>query len=120
VRLVDLDNLSIGMRDELGSLLREEARRLRRTLDEEQAWGAWRDAPLEGTGWEYSLLADVGRVRVGTRRLMTVDRWQAHQIVDAMLAVALHVCPDAEIARLAIWAGIADAQRILGTCCEAS
>jgi hypothetical protein len=45
---------------------------------------------------------------------MTIDLWQPHQIRKAMLAVALHVCPDAVIAEMAVDAGIEDGTRILG------
>jgi hypothetical protein len=114
MRRVDLDNLDVGQREELGYLLLEEARRLRRTLREDAAWGAWQAAPLAGTGWATSDLADVGRIRIATRRLMTIDLWQPHQIRKAMLAVALHVCPDAVIAEMAVDAGIEDGTRILG------
>jgi hypothetical protein len=114
-RLVDIDDLTISQRDELGALLREEARRLRRTLTEDAAWGAFRSAPVEGTGWATSVLIDVGRVRVGTRRLMTIDGWKPHQIREAMLAVALHVAPDPVVAEMAVDAGIEDGLKVLGS-----
>jgi hypothetical protein len=114
MRRVDLDNLDVGQREELGYLLLEEARRLRRTLREDAAWGAWQAAPLAGTGWATSDLADVGRVRIAVRRLMTLDHWEPHQIREAMMAVALHVCPERGIAHLAVEAGIEDGTRILG------
>ncbi len=113
MRLIDLDSLTPGEMDELAWLLRREAAWARRTLSEDRAWAAWASAPLT-PGWALSCLSDVGRVRIATRILITLDHWRADQIRDAMLAVALHVCPERGIAELAVAAGIEDAEAILG------
>ena len=103
--------------DELAWLLREEAARARRRLTEDRAWGAWASAPLT-PGWALSGLRDVGRVRIATRMLVTLDRWRPEQIRDSMLAVALHVCPERGIAELAVAAGIEDAETVIAIAIE--
>lgn len=115
--IVDTDTLTAGEKDELASLLRDEARRERRRLTESEAWGAFWTARLT-PGWASSDFADIGRVRIACRQLLVLERWQAHQVVEAMTAVAMHVCPEAGIAHMAVEAGIADALRLLGHAIE--
>jgi len=104
-----LDQLAPDDLDHLGHVLLDRARRRRTRLTEEQAWAAWQAAPLT-TDWAASVLVDVGRVRIATRLL--IDQWgySPQRVAEAMLPVALHVCPDAGIAELAVAAGLADAR----------
>jgi len=111
--MVDLDLLSVGALDELGYLLQEEARRRRRTLDDPAAWGAFEAAEeLLTDGWRSSSLKDVGKVRTACRRLI-VEGWRAEQIIDAMTRIALHTCPEAGVAHLAVAEGIVDGEMVL-------
>lgn len=112
-RVIDLDNLTPGEKEEWAYLAQREAARDRRTLTTTEALDAWMTAPLT-EGWKRSRYADVGRVRIAARRLITIDRWKPHQIRLALTTLAVHVCPDAQIAQMAIEAGIEDALEILG------
>jgi hypothetical protein len=111
-RTVDLDVLSPGELDELAWLLRDEAARGRRRLPVEEAWAAFHAAPLT-PAWERSQLADVGRVRAAARWLI-IGGWRPEQIIDAMLAVAIHVSPDKGVAEEAVAAGVVDGNRVRG------
>jgi hypothetical protein len=111
-RLLDIDELSASEKDEWAHLLSREAARDRRTLTTTEAYEAFLAAPLTG-GWVNSHLADVGRIRIATHRLIVVDRWRPDQIVLAMTTLAIHVCPEKGIAELAIADGIEDALEIL-------
>jgi hypothetical protein len=112
-RVLVLDGLTSGELDEWACLLREEAARRRRAMTAEQAWVAFNAAPLT-PGWQRSRLADVGRVRIATRRLITIDRWRPDQITEAMKTLAIFVCPDPVIGEMAVAGGIQDAMEILG------
>jgi hypothetical protein len=111
-RIVDLDELTPGEKDALRYLLGTEAVRDRRTLSTAEAYEAWSTAELS-EGWMRSKLADIGRVRIAARRLITIDRWKPDQIRPAMTTLAVHVCPDELIASMAVEAGIEDALELV-------
>lgn len=113
MRLVDLNRLSPAELDELGALLRDEAARRRVRLSGAEAWRAWETVALT-PGWQRSRWADIGRLRLATRRLIG-QGWRAEQVAEPMLAVAQIVVEralgraDRKIAEAAVAGGIADA-----------
>jgi hypothetical protein len=112
LRVLDLDALSTAEKDELGYLLRREAARERRVLSTSEALEAFLSAPVS-EWWARSRYNAVGRIRIACRRLIVIDRWRREQIRLAMSVLAIHVCPDAQIAEMAVEAGIEDAFQIL-------
>lgn len=101
-----LDIPDAGALEHLGYLLIERARHLRVRLTVAEAWEAWSVAPLS-RGWELGL-ADVGRLRIATRRLIAMEGWQPEQVAPAMLVVAHEVCTVMGLAELAVAVGMAD------------
>jgi len=96
----------------LASTLQVRAAERRRPITVDQAWDAFRAAPLTSS-WERSVVPETGRVRAATRILIADRGRHPEQIVDAMTEVAEVVCCHPLVAAEAVAAGIADGRSLL-------